>query len=731
MMRTLWLALLVWCLGLPAAAQVVRVASGAHDGFSRLALQLPAPADWHLQRVADGYELRISGQNRYDISNVYRFIGRERLAAIWADPNTGALKLSLRCNCHAIPFAYRPSVIVVDLRDGPPPPGSAFELGADGLPMPPLAVQAPPRPRPRPAGTRDYDWMAIALERQKRAAARLSGEAEAVAAPVTEEVPHSAEPLREALLLQMSRGAAAGLVQMDGALPGPRVKGAAGVTTSQILITDAPGQLSARLEPVAAAGQSCPTAEQLALQDWAPKGLVALALAPARAGLLAEFDRPDPQAVGRATRFLLAIGFGAEARGMLDAFPADLPDAPLWRSLSYILDGERDPSPAFRGLAACETPAALWSLLTDPGPTAGDAIAMQAALAAFSALPPDLRELIGPPLAERLLSIDRKAAAETVRGAVVRAPGARSPRVRVMEADLALARGDSAGAEALARPVVEAPGPSTPEALAALVEARVAQNLSVSPEEVTTLEALLRERAGDASAARLTYALTLARAASGNFEAAFSGLAAAPVAEARLWEMLAQGGSDDALVTVALSRRPTVAAIAQAHRIAERLIGLGLGKAADVWLAALPDPDPLLSARAALAEQDGRAALRRLEGSAAPEADHIRVAALTLLGADAEAAEVLSRIGDAPARQKAEVRARDWAGVAANGGDAWRKIAGIMVPPSAADPTGAPPAEGTPPIGEPGPLARARALAEQSADDRARIEALLLAVAEP
>ena len=128
-------ALFLAALAVPgvAAAQTARVKAGDHPGFTRLVIDLPAEAGWTLGRTPGGYELLLAGDAvPYDLTGVFRVFCKDRLASGWADPQTGNLQIGVACACHAVPFAFRPDIIVIDLRDGPPEAGSAFELGLDG-----------------------------------------------------------------------------------------------------------------------------------------------------------------------------------------------------------------------------------------------------------------------------------------------------------------------------------------------------------------------------------------------------------------------------------------------------------------------------------------------------------------------------------------------------------------------------------------------------------------------
>ncbi|MFT4149099.1 MAG: hypothetical protein QM656_02800 [Paracoccaceae bacterium] len=703
----------------PALAQPVRVTTGEHEGFTRLALQLPTAEAWQLARVDEGYELTLATPATFDLSQVYRPIGKDRLATIWADPRTGRLRLGIGCACYAIPFEYRPGIIVIDIRDGAAPAGSAFEEDADGQPMLPLAARPALRPRPRPApvDTREYDWLAARAEEPRTGFALRPGAPPGAAdsqppkLPVTDG-PSKADLLRDALLQQLSRGASEGIVDLQLPAGSRAARGEGDLPMTQIRIEASPGRIGAEPRaPLTAAGDDCPAPDRLALQDWMSDGPVAWQFGPAMDGLTGEFDRPNPEAVAHAAHFLLALGFGAETRSLLSAFPIETPDAALWRSLSFIVDDEHDPAPAFRGMAACDDPAALWALLTSPPPR-DEPVATGAALQAFSALPAHLRQGLGPRLASVLLDLGKTEAAEAVVAAVARASPPPNAETALLAANIALATGKSELAEARSAAVADEPGPSMAEGLATLIEARVAQGLPVGPEQVTAVEALLRERRGDASALRLSRALVLARAASGDFDGAFAALSDAPDIAPRLWSVLARSGSDDELLRQAVARGPSPDATQVAPRIAARLVDMGLGKAAQAWIAAMAEPDALLSARAALAEVDGRGALRALAGSSGPEAEGLRAAALTLIGDDAAAAESYDREGRAEDRALAEIRARDWDAIARDGPAPWRGAAGLIAaePPSA-------PSEGL--------LTQSRGLADQSAVERSMLEDLL------
>ncbi|MDH3263635.1 MAG: hypothetical protein OEM24_06530 [Paracoccaceae bacterium] len=121
---------LALALVLPAAAgaETARVRSGDHPGFTRLVVQLAEPAEWRLGRVEGGYALEVARTDlAFDLSGVFRLISRSRLATVRQEPGQPRLTLELACDCHATAMDFNETWIVLDVRDGPAPAGSAYE----------------------------------------------------------------------------------------------------------------------------------------------------------------------------------------------------------------------------------------------------------------------------------------------------------------------------------------------------------------------------------------------------------------------------------------------------------------------------------------------------------------------------------------------------------------------------------------------------------------------------
>jgi hypothetical protein len=616
-MMRLWTAILFWALPTLTLAEPARVTSGDHDGFSRLVVELTAPGDWRFGRQSDGYALVVdSATQGYDLGTVFDLIGRERLAAVSVSPSNGNLLIGLACACHAIPFEFRPGVIVIDIREGPPPAGSSFEEMLD----PTTNRLAPRRPMPRPersvasaqqtvepatanAVQRDaaapgpaiapdpatqmgdktspwvlsplpiergllsqpaeikqtahqYDWLA--------AAGSGSDPVQDAGFSIPLDLARTPAPfaaLHDDLLAQISRGAARGVVD----LATPRTHAGrqvtdpdAGHVTSQVVVDPVPGMSTATTgdggADLTATGTACIPDTALDLAAWGRPGPVSAELWSLSSGLVGEFDAINTELLRAAIRFNLHLGFGAEAAHMVRAFPdPDLAkDATLWTSLGKLVDGRVDPDGPFADMMPCDTAAALWAVLSREALTATDTINTDAVLRSFSALPAELRLSLGPGLADRFMALDRADIVRAVWSAVDRSPEGSGSTADLIDAQLELAQGAPEAAADLAKGVIKDAGPDVPKAMLALVEADLAQGKPIDAQTTNALQSLLRENQGAELEAPLARALILALASNGDADMAFALLADHPEPADALWTVLAELGADSDVLTWAI-----------------------------------------------------------------------------------------------------------------------------------------------------------------------------------
>ena len=776
-----WVAvILLLVLPLQALAQAARVTSGDHTDFTRIVVEFAGPVDWKMGRTADGYELRLpESGTQYDLTKAFDLIQKDRLASIFADPQTGALRLGIACACFAIPFEFRPATVVIDIRNGPPPEGSSFEEPLDASSAMAVAETAAAPPMPQGDQPR-YDWTVLAMPPQPEQHAMPSPDlVAAVQKPAA--TPMDLEPLRQSLIEQLSRGASAGIVDM--AKPKRADPGSDQVDANPsvaLRLGDQPN-LTLRQKgepdaPMTAEGAACFSDEQVDIASWsvaaagprvaemAPAGEgdaahaekpaptaeghqaapttiepidhplekevpISMQFGPAMANLTGEFDRPDPVAVRRAVRFDLFVGFGAEARGLMRALPVHDEDQPIWESMARIIDEETDPEPAFSGMEACDTGAALWAILADPKVLGVGQVQKSAILRAFSALPTHLRNHFGPVLVDRFLAMADFGTATALRDAVTRGNASAGPEIEMMQAAIDKASGSPGASVARLESVAKGSGPSSADALAALVQQRAELGQDVSYDQVRAIEEYAKERQGSEDHDKFQHALTLAYAASGDFDKAYANLANSPDAAATLWQLLGNSGPDSAVLnhaTLDSGQKPPRAAKASASLMVDRMLRLGFADQAAQWLAAANDPPLLLAARVAVAQGAPQKGLDILGEQKSPPAIQVRLDALRQLGDDPAIAKLFADLGMTEDHWNAVSRMQDWQTLAADGPDVWKAAAATVAdPPAMAAPAAS---DAGPPKG---PLAMGQALVNESATTRDAITALLASVKSP
>lgn len=716
-----WLvAVILTVLACSASAQSARVTSGEHDGFTRLVVDFGRVVDWQFGRDDDGYRLRVPGVGTsYDLARAFALIGKSRLAALEALAPNGDLKIGMACSCHAIPFEFRPGIIVIDLKDGPPPKGSSFEteleMVADN--REPVALAEAQTAAP-------FDWTRLALEQMGRETPQASG-LPAVSEPASRlalQPPDPAlQPLRDNLVQQLAVGASQGVIEFERDLPRQALSESQ-FPSAQIRMSNAASAVSAPADGVdgdlGAEGVVCLDDQSLDIASWGDETAPAMSQVGAlRASLSGEFDEADPAVLTQSVRLLLYFGFGAEARQEISAFDLATAEAPILRALGYLMDGEPDRDKVFTGQAACGGSAALWAVLYDETLRKGDPIDEGAIRLAFSALPMHLRKLLGPRLADRFLAFGNTGAARAVGDSIGRAQENSDSKGILMEAELELDLGAAKEAEALANAVLADPGQDHQLALISLTASRVAQEMPIGQEVVLALAAYINESRGGPLEYRLKEALMLAQASSGDFASAFKALAEFPDKTDVVWGLLAKLATDEVFLNQAVL--PPEAALPKvttqtAQSIAQRLVAAGLGKAAEQWLNGFDSIDPQLMAEVALQNRDARAALTALAGNDTDEATALRLSALDLLGGFALQADIHRARGDIAGETSALAKAQDWEALSARDEGPWQALsAGLLRDPASIDPLQA------------DELARSRALIDTATETRARVETLL------
>ena len=710
--------LLLW-LCAPAFADTARVYSGEHDDFTRLVVELPGTGDWTVGKTPMGYTFaaRTDQQPVYDLSEVWDRIPRTRLQALGIDPDSGALQLALACQCHVFPFEYRPGVVVLDIKPGPAPTQSAFELPfyISGI----GAVSSPP---PTTMLSVEYDWLDQA--RNPDASASLVTDLPLHTGAV------SLDPLRAELLEEISRAAAKGVIDMvlPGKPPDLPAVDSGELPWTQIRIGAPPDSnnpgIAAGAGGLMPDGGACAQDDVLALSEWGAGKLPHELIVEARTGLFGEFDVLDPDAVLHAVRLHLFLGFGAEAAqysGLLTGNERPEEQAFLI-SMAKLVDGNPDPKSPFLGMLICDGTAALWAALAHSELPLGQDVNTDAVVRTFLALPSHLRTSLGSALAKKLLEHDDPEAARMIRNAVERTPETPAATVDLLDASADLHAGRTDAALERANEAV-AEGGSGPDEMIALVEAHFQKTKPLPPDIATALQAFQAEVGEPERRAQLLRALALAQVLSGQTDAGFATAAQHGLALSDLLELAFQLADDDAFLRHAILPEDAEAAGLKSDvelGVATRLLGLGFADAALYWLDPVAPNDSAdrrrIAAEAELARGDARRAVALLLDLAEPKDEILRAKALVQLGALAEARTAYLAAGLPEEAQRLTTWEGDWQGLKAEDAPLWSAAAAVVTPN---------------PLQDAGPLARGAALLEDAAAARLAVDALLKGLASP
>ncbi len=465
---------------------------------------------------------------------------------------------------------------------------------------------------------------------------------------------------------------------------------------AETLVEAAPCIADARLDP----------------QGWPDAGAFRDEQAKLSAGLLDEFDNPEPGAATALARLYVAAGFGAEARRLIEIYGDAVEDPALLIDLSRVVEGGIPAADGpLRSAGPCSGFAAIWYRAAGLQPPPLPADAPEAArlraeeigeemVARFGVMPVPLRVLLGPPLITDLVNRGEVEAARRIDLMLRRIPGDHGPAFDLARARLLAETAEADEAEALFARLGGRDLPESQEALILLLDSLIERRAPVPEDLAEALaEAAFMARGGPMER-RLKIAEIRARARAEGFIAALetarearerrpdSAVILQDAAHAVLEEASAAEAGPLAYVRAVLAHRDDIstdmAGDEARRRIAEELTSVGLANAALAFL------DPALgrgapgvrraAARAHLALGDAEAALAALEGVGGAEAERLRAAAEDLAGRPEAALDRLSALGGAAPEDQAALalRAGAWAQASVAGAPERRLLAAFM-----------------------------------------------------
>lgn len=699
----------------PVNAQAIRVQTGEHGSFTRVAMVFSEPVEWRLGRNDDGYSLEIKGNEQsFDLSTVFDLIDRNRLRAIWADPETGWLHMGVACDCHAIGFEADARTLVIDIRDGKPAAQSAFEISMTSEePLPPLVAPSLPRPKSRPEtspAAQTYSWLdhrlsENALPAKKRVETTMLAPPPFDTRPVAE--------MREKLVMELGKQASSGVVHLapiDDQIP---------ELTDPPLSTRRLAGVDIRIDDrsLGTDGRACPSEEEVNPLTWSTDGDAFGKMAAARNHILGEFDSPSRQAVVAAARTYVFFGFGAEARNLLAQFGEEAEPDKILIALSQIVEGGVPTPNPFEGVQSCDGASALWALLAAQTGEQLPGLNTGAVVQSVSTLPQTLRVVLGTAAHDRLIALGEISSARMVEAATKRISAPDDPSQALLRASQAIALGQAGQAEAEIGRIN--PKDRGAKALVMLADAMFEQRKPMNTNDLVALEARFFELGPDhEDGPGMSRALMRMRALSGDFRGALDLATPDTVLWSEFWQLLVEQGADGMLLAQAAEiEEATLANLPSpvVNLVGQRLLELGLPDLAEPWLKHGPgNADANL--RLALLRSDAAGLEALMADGELPDDPSLRAAAFLTTSRFDRLAELRAQSGDLAGAQRARRWAGTWDGSTQSDADKpWSAVAEIARPLPANDT-------------ESGPLAAGRNLLTRSEVTKARVTDLFQAI---
>lgn len=700
------------------------IRSGEHADFSRLVLPIEPETEWNVEARAGGATLFFPGKAlNFGTAGIFDRIPRSRIRDVrsTAGPEGTLVEVDLGCACRIGARFVDGRVLAFDVVD----PGAEIVLdngsgadravvleplapGASGTGETPQAADSPEAPRRLRA-----DEVASAerslIEQFERAARQGLIQLSDAGLP---EAPGSEPPEPEAPAAPRPADAVdktealafSGAGETVSPMPIPASPNAPEATVSPALplgsqedepetidtlaalarheqveartVFDRDGQSAARREATPPVPSACLGDARMDVASWTDGQPLHRQIPALSRLMVGEFDRPNADAIGDLARLYIRYSFGVEAGALLTSFDVRFEDRALLLQLARAVEAQPLETDGPLTVAApCPGRHGLWQALGGAVPAFRDAEHFRGIEDAFAEMPPDLRNLLGPRLAGRLLDEGRPEEARRIHD-ITRRPGqAASVDMQLIGGRLAAAEGDPVEGVRRLNALVEKNAYNSVEALTYLVKVALEADLAIPDRVILDLRSAALEQRRSEREPVLRALLARALARKGELAAAIEEILAArrdlpdtaPLFEAVAASVLA--AADPGIVGPSLYARTVIehaALIGPApendgarRSIAGHLLDLGLANAAlDVLRPATARGEMqarLLAAEAHLRLGAGDAARDLLDGLPGTEAAGLRARAYALAGEYALAVATLEDAG-----LKADARRYVW-----------------------------------------------------------------------
>lgn len=681
MIRNLAIIPAVLALTHPAWGQDIRVRSGEHGDFTRVVLDLPSSLGWTVeQNSQEAVDVRLAGDGLvFDLSRGLDRLSAGRVESLSRMPDGQGVRIDLGCECAANAYVVGDRMLVVDIRPGAPSrdrqssslntaPVREQQDMAEAIPSLLSTVRVGSNPgigpeRPENALLPGFNAQARPVEPQAAPESATGLDpgvferllAEQLATAATDGLLDSA--MREIPDPGQSETNERNAEQQNaGSSQGPDQTAARALEAA--ILGREPGDMNARIR---IGGATCIPDRDLDIASWGGENALSDKIPNLRGRLFGEFDRLDHEVMLDLARAYTSIGFGAEARTLLEMDPKT--QEPALYTVAGIVDGDHDRSGVLAGQTNCEGSAAFWALVGSTDLPGNAEVNVNAVLTTFEGLPTHLRTLLGPQLATRFAEEGLPDPARNVLSRLQRATGGVSEDMLFSEAQIDRLGGSHEDAHQILNAIAVKPGANAPEAMAQAIELATENREKVNPELADLSGAYSTQMRDTEEGPKLWLAHLRALTANRQYDESFAQLFDHPdypeetraKATSDLLTLLSEQAQDTAFLKHALANPDGYDGLASdrsAILVAQRLLTLGLPQPAMRWLdfAGIDRREEavkVLRARAHLAQAEPEQAEILLVGLEGDEVTAIRAEARRMMGDYRYAAEAYRSLGNA------------------------------------------------------------------------------------
>lgn len=761
-MRVMLAAIAVFILAFPVVAQTIKVRSGDHPTFTRLALDIPPGVKWELSTRKRAATLSLKLEGAFlDTSNVFSRIQKTRLQNIQG--KGPVLELALACDCIVKATLMQAQMLVIDILDVPETSSSEVIISEPVLQTVSDAAivgVAPDGPR---FGYGELLWKlpvrlenpaAEIVEDSKKDLRGTAVKSTHPAHVVNGVRLNHASQVQTELVQNIAKAATKGLLDPGSGQEGraaavnsARINASSKVSASGAAPLKEQGHIRIRTslesplfneagEEITPEGFSCPNPELVAIHQWGDKRKFGDQIGQRRANLTMEFDQLDNEVVIGLARNYLFFGFGAESQAVLALNEHQSAETKVLGTIAEIMDiGYGSAGNALLPFSGCNNDFAFWSILaheTLPKTTTPNVDAM---LRTLNQIPFHLREQLGPVLSGRLLQHGNSEAAASVLRAVNRASQNATAGANMALANMALEKGELSDAKTILENVVEGNSSLSPLALVKLIDARLERNDPISAPTATLAAAFAQEYRDTKLGPELRRAHVLAQSRSNQFQTAFDALdrlrkrdgnVSSQKLRSQVLALLTENASDMTFLRFAFPQSKIDSFKIDekiANTIAKRFLDLGFPHMAtplisDDFHDTASRERRLLRAQAALALGYPLRAEAEVAGMQGADADQIVAEARDMIKDHRAASRIFTRLGLEADTIRTAWLSGDWTRVAALDDPVFAQVADLVMHRSVEAIT-------DDEIENEGVLATNRTLLEQSAASRVVLGTLL------